>query len=143
MGLIRRLGRCEACLVHAVVDRTIHPLVHLIDLLAQMLGVEAGSGLVRLAQVLGQQVVKFSIEHADDLTALIVDDRLRLRVPERRHGEAADVVRVRLAVQVAEPGEAVQWVVGRAAVAAIEKPAVFGQLEAADDELDDGLEALE
>ena len=137
------LRRGKADLVDAVVDRVVNPLVHLVNLLTQVFGTEAAAGLGRLAQVLGQQVVEFGVEHADDLAALVVDDRLGLLIPERRDREAADVVWVGFAVQVAEGGEAVEWVFWGGAVAAVEDPAVFGQREAADDELDDGFEALE
>lgn len=133
----------EACLIHAVINRMIHPVIHFINLLAQMLRIEAAAELVRLAQVLRQQMVEFRIEHADDLTALIVDDRLGLLIPESRDCEATDVVRVRLAVEVSELREAVQRVLGRTAVTAVEDPAVLCQLKAADDELDERLETLE
>ena len=50
------------------------------------------------------------VEHADDLTGLVVDDRLVLLVVEGGHGEAPVVVRVHGEVDLAEVGEF--WVEG-------------------------------
>jgi hypothetical protein len=107
----------------------IHPVTHLIDILVQMLRIEAAVGLVCLAQMRQQQVVEFGIEHADDLTALIVDNGLNLLTPERRNGEATEVVRVRLAVDVSELCEVVQQILGRGAVTDVEDPAVLCELK--------------
>jgi hypothetical protein len=62
--------------------------------------------------VLGEQVVKFCVEHSNDLAALIVDDSLVLLVPERRNRKAANIIRVCLAVQVTEFGEAIKRIFG-------------------------------
>lgn len=43
--LVRLLSRCEARLVHAVVDCVVNPVVHFVDLLAQMFWVEASTWL--------------------------------------------------------------------------------------------------
>ena len=137
------LGRCEASLVHAVVNRVVDPLVHLINLPSQPLRIKPAPGLLLFAQMLGQQGVEFGIEHADDLAALVVHNRLRLLVPQRGHGEAPFVPRIGLLVQLLHLREAVQRVLLVRAVAAGEEPPFLRELEAAGDELDDGFEALE
>ena len=140
---VRVLRRREAGLVDAVVDGVVDPLVHGVDLRPQLRGVEAAARQPVFAQVLGEQGVERGVEDADDLGALVVDDGLRPLVPQRRHRVPALVPRVRLLVQVLHPGEAVQRVLRVGAVPAGEEPSVFRELEVADDELDDGLEALE
>ena len=87
-------------------------------------------------------MVEFRIEHPNDLATLVVDDGLLFLVPERRHREAPDVVRVRFAIQFAELRKAIERVFGICAFAAVEDPAVFGEFEAADDELDERFEAF-
>ena len=64
--------------VHGIV----HPRVDRVDLLAVLFGVDIDGGLFG-----GEQVVEGGIEDADDFGAFVVDDRLRLLVPENRDGE--------------------------------------------------------
>ncbi len=77
------------------VDGVVHPLVDTVDLRAKRLRVEVDRSLVR-----GQLVVERSVEHADDLRALVVHDRRRLLVPQYGHGEPPLVLRVHAQVQV-------------------------------------------
>ena len=60
------LGSCEAGLVDAVVDVVVDPVVGVFDLLA-----ERGREWVDLLVFLGEEVVEFMIEHADDFGALL------------------------------------------------------------------------
>lgn len=66
--------------------RTIHGIVHprvdRVDLLAVLFGVDIDGGLFGR-----EQVVEGGIEDTDDFGAFVVDDRLRLLVPENRDGE--------------------------------------------------------
>ena len=66
--------------------RTIHGIVHprvdRVDLLAVLFGVDIDGGLFGR-----EQVVEGGIEDTDDFGAFVVDDRLRLFVPENRDGE--------------------------------------------------------
>lgn len=63
--LVGLLRGCEAGLVHAVVDVVVGPLVCRFDLGAQRRGEEV-YGFVGV----GEEVVKFVVEHADDFRAL-------------------------------------------------------------------------
>ena len=140
---VRVLRRREARLVDAVVDRVVDPAVHGVNVRAQPLRVEPAARRAIFAQVLREQRVEGDVEHADDLAALVVHHGFRLLVPEDRHRVPALVLRVGLFVQVLHPGEAVEGVRCVGAVAAGEAPALLGELAVADDELDDGFEALE
>lgn len=86
--LVRLLRRRKARLVHAVVDRFIHPSIHLVNLRAQRFGIQPAAGLIDLAPFGRQQRVESGVEHADDLAALVVDNRLLLLVPQTWHGVA-------------------------------------------------------
>ena len=52
-------------------------------------------------------MVERGVEHADDLTALIVDDRLGLLVPEGRDRETPFILRIRFVVQLTQACKAV------------------------------------
>ena len=65
------------------VDGVVHPLVELIDLLAEGLGIEVDLSLIRR-----ELVIERCVEHADDLGALVVHNCLLLLVPEHGHGES-------------------------------------------------------
>jgi hypothetical protein len=88
-------------------------------------------------------MVEFRVKHSNNLAALVVDDRLVLLVPKRRYGEAADIVRVRFAVQITELGESVQRVFGICTISAVKYPAVLCKLEPADNKLDERFEAFQ
>ena len=98
----------------------IHPVIHLIDILVQMLRIEVAAGLVCSRRCADNKWSNFCIEHADDLTAVIAGDRLSLLIPERRKGEATEVVRVHLAVDVSKLSVVVQQILGRGAVTGVE-----------------------
>ena len=140
---VRRLRGRKAGLVDPIIDRMINPIIHRIDLAAQSLGVEAPARLRALTQVLRQQAVKSRIEHPKDLATLIADNRLRLLVPQRRHGKPTHILRVGLVVQLAQLREAIQRVFRIRAMSSREQPAFVRELEVAQDELDDGFEAFE
>lgn len=94
--------RCETRLINPIINIIVRPLIRLVDLGLQILGQEIHFGvLVR------KQVVEFMIHHADNLTALVADDRLLHFVVQRRHREAAGVVGLDVKVDVAEVGEGV------------------------------------
>lgn len=46
------------------------------------------------------------VQHPQNLTALIIDNRLRLLVVQHRHGEAPFILGVHAKVEVAQVGEA-------------------------------------
>ncbi len=71
-------SRTRLLTVHGVVD----PSVELVDLAAQLLGVQVDRGLVG-----GEEMIERGVEDAYDLRALIIDDRLGLRVPQHRDRE--------------------------------------------------------
>src|SRR5690242_20023335 len=52
VGVIRLLARGEAALVDPMIDGIVNPLVHLINLLTQMLWVKPAAGPIDLLQVL-------------------------------------------------------------------------------------------
>ena len=94
-------SRGETGLVHAIVDIVVRPLIRLLDLRLQVFRQE-----IDFLVLLGQQVVEFSVEHADDLAGLVADDRVLLGIVERRDREAAFVVLVHVEVDVAQVREA-------------------------------------
>lgn len=65
--LVGGLGGCEAGLVDAVVDGVIDPFVDGVDLSLEVGRVVVDTGLG------GDQFVECSVQHSDDLTALVVD----------------------------------------------------------------------
>ena len=104
-GLIRLSLGAEAGLVHAIVDVVVSPFVGLIDLFLQCWREKIDGSFV-----FGEHVVKFVVEHADDLTGFVADDGLLLDVIEARHRESAAIVGLRREVYVAEMREL--WVNG-------------------------------
>jgi hypothetical protein len=92
--------RCETGLVNAVVDVVVYPLVHLFDVLPQVLREQ-----VQLLMLVVQEVVKGIVEHANDLAALVADNALLFLVIQRWHSKTAFVVRVLLKVDVAQMRE--------------------------------------
>jgi len=67
--------------VHGIV----HPCVDRVDLLAVLLRVDIDGRFFG-----GKQVVEGGVEDADDVGAFVVDDRVRLLVPENRDGEPCE-----------------------------------------------------
>ena len=105
--IIRFLCGGKASLVDTVVDFVVDPFVHSINFGAQVLRVESAARLVDLAKVLGEQVVKFAIEHADDFAGLVVDNSLLFLVPQARYSIATVIVRVCFKVELFKRAEAV------------------------------------
>lgn len=91
--LVGLLHGGEAAAVDAVVDGVVGPAVDLLDVGLEVLGVH-----VHL-RVLGD-VVELVVEHLGDLGAFIVDDPLRLRVPQHGHRKLARVARAGDLVQL-------------------------------------------
>lgn len=88
-------------------------------------------------------MIEFRVKHPNDFAALIVDDGLRLLVPEDRHGEASNVVRVGFVVQLAELGESIERIFWSGAMVSGEQPTFLGEGEVAKDELDDIFQSLQ
>lgn len=84
-------------LLDAVVDMIVHPLIREIDFRPQIRRVQ-----VYIPELLRQQRIKLAIQHADNLTALVIDDRVQLFIPQHRDREAAGIMRVRGEIQLAE-----------------------------------------
>jgi hypothetical protein len=91
--------RGKSRFVYAIVDIVVHPLIHLLNFLPQVLGEQ-----IELLVFVIQQVVKGIVEHADDLAALIADNLVGLLVVERGNCEAAFIVGVLRKVDIAEVG---------------------------------------
>ena len=91
----KRMLPCKATLVHAVVNLVVSPLVRRLDLVLQILGKE-----IDFPIFLGDDIVEFGIEHADDLARFVVDDRLLLHVVQHRHSKPSFVLRVDLEVNI-------------------------------------------
>jgi len=66
-----RVVRCKPGLVYTIVDVAVRPLIALIDLFPQLLGKE-----IDFLVFLGEEVVEFGVEHADDLARPGVSERL-------------------------------------------------------------------
>jgi len=94
------LGAGEAGFVDAVVDVVVGPVVCFFDL-----GLEGFGEEVDFFVFLGQEVVEFGVEHADDFGGFVTDYLLSLFVVEGWHGEAALVGGVDGEVDFAEVGE--------------------------------------
>ena len=114
------------------VDRIIHPLVHPIDLRAQLRRIQVELRLGRL----GHERAELRVEHADDLRRLVVHDRVLLLVPQHGHREAPRVARVCAQVKVLHVLRVVQRVLVRAGegVCGREGPAVRAHLRRDDGE---------
>lgn len=110
--LIHLLNSGETRLVHTVVDVVIYPTVDLVDLGLQLSGVQVNGSVF-----LVNEVVEPSVEHSDDLTALVVDNGLQLLIPEHRHSKSAVVFGVGLEIQLSDSVKRVQ-VVGGAHISA-------------------------
>jgi hypothetical protein len=141
--LVGGLRGREAGLVNSVVDRVVYPGVHLIDVDPELLRVIASSRAVHLTQLGGQQLIKCTVEHPDDLAALVVDDGLFLLVPQHGYGVAARVGRVRFEVQVLQVLEAVERILVGGSIFPGKKPAIGAQHDASGDYIDDALETLQ
>ncbi|KAI6769264.1 hypothetical protein HG531_010368 [Fusarium graminearum] len=104
----------KARLVHAVVDAAVLPLMRLLNLLLQVLGVQL-DGLVLLVQKvvkLGQvsyhnskdgctfETTYLGTQHAEDLTALIAHNSVCLHIVEDWHRVSAIVVLLTLKVHI-------------------------------------------
>lgn len=90
-----RLRSSKARLVYAIIEHVVDPLVGVVYLRAMLGGVEVKGGIFG-------KLVKLGIEHADNLGAFVVDDRLVLGVPQDGHGEAGCVLGISADVEIAE-----------------------------------------
>lgn len=79
---VRRLARGKAAFVHAVVQGLVKPVSVLVQGLPQLVGKEVQ---VRVHRPL----VELIVQHANDISALIVHNRPRPFVPKDRNGELA------------------------------------------------------
>ena len=77
------------------IDSVVDPLVHSVDFLAQLLGIEIEPRLV-----LWKDTVEVRVEHAYDLRRLVIHDSVLFLVPEHRDGEAAGEIGVGAEVEV-------------------------------------------
>src|SRR5205823_1219482 len=88
--------------VDAVVDIRINEFVEPIDLGAQRRGIEI--------RIRPGDSFEFAVEHADDLGRLVVDDLLRLLVPERWYGNLAGIRGIRRCIGLVQILEAIDCV---------------------------------
>ena len=117
--VVGRLSGREAGPVYAVVEVLVDKFVDEVDLSAQRRRIVVAR--------LRAHAVEGAVEYADDLGGLVVDDALRLLVPQGRHGAGAGVIRFRRAVGFVQPGEAVHRVRDSAGKRIAETPA-FGAI---------------
>jgi hypothetical protein len=82
-------------LVCPVVVLLLHPLVHGVDVGSHRRGYSPPPGWSTSRIALGR-MIDLGVEHADDLAAFIVDDRLALFIPEGRDRVPAFVLRIRV-----------------------------------------------
>ena len=80
--LVRLLLGGEATSVHAIVDGGIHPLVHRVNLIFEVLWVDVNFWLLGNA-------IEGVVEHAYNVRAFIVHDAFGLLVPEHWHSVLA------------------------------------------------------
>lgn len=93
---------------HTIINIIISPIISRLDLLLQITRQQ-----INLCILLGKQMIKFVVKHSNDLARLVTDNLLLLLVVERRHCEAAFVVRLDVEVDVSQMREPfVQWVGG-------------------------------
>jgi len=85
VGIEGILRTRKATLVSAFVEDIMHRIIQFVDLLAKGLGIQPATRSVDFAQVLGDEVFESGGEHTHDVGAFIVDDSLRLLVPQDRH----------------------------------------------------------
>jgi hypothetical protein len=108
------LGLGKAAAVYTVIDLRIDEIVDAVDLGSQRFGI--------IVCVVARDAAELAVQHANDLGGLVIDDALRLLVPERGYGDLAGVVpvggRVRL-MQVLELIHRVGRAVGKARVLGI------------------------
>lgn len=77
--------------------RVVHPLVLVVNLAPERLGVQVDLGVLVV-----EKRVELRVHESDDLGALVVDDRLSLLVPQDGNGEPAAVVGVDAEIELAE-----------------------------------------
>src|SRR6185437_6603506 len=131
--LVSRLGHRESGAINPVVDGSVDAGVDLVDLgpkIARIVVARRGAGSI-----------EGMIEHADDFRRFVVDDRVRLSVPQHRHCDAAAVVGPRLDVEGAQLLGAEDGV-GNHARPIVEGPAALGEQPMDDRKRDHALETL-
>ncbi len=101
------MGGGEARFVNAVVDIVVSPIIDSFDLLLKVGGEEIEFGVL-----FGEEVVKFVVEHPDDLRGFVGDDGLVLFVVEGGDCEAAAIVRIDVEIDVAKVAKAMKRVLG-------------------------------
>jgi hypothetical protein len=90
------------------VDGVINPVIHAVDFLAKVVGINVDLGLVSR-----DEIIELGIEYSDDLGALIVHDCFVLLVPKDGDGEPVRRLRDRLWTSdhgLADGPSAVTWV---------------------------------
>lgn len=122
--LVGFLRAGETSLVDAVVDVVVHPLVELIDVFLQRVRQESTSWMALLLKLLWQNIVKLSVEHAYDLRAFVVDNRLVLLVPQSGHQDSTFIPRFCFLVELAMACESVQGVFLHGSIASTVTPAL-------------------
>ena len=115
--VVRFLTGGKARFVDAVVDVVVDPAVQLVNFLAQLNRVVIpGAGTVR---------VKRGIEHANDFSGFIADDRLVFLVPQHRHRYASGVVRIGAQIELIQEIVMIKLITRRGREVTVERPAVF------------------
>ena len=140
---VRLLRTRKPSLIHPIIDRMINPLIQLINLPPQLLGIKPTTRSIPLPQLLRHKCIKLTIKHPNNLTTLITHNRLLLLIPQRRHQILALIPSLRLLIQLLQTREAIQRIFRRGTVLPGKQPAVFGEGKVTQDQLDDVFEAFE
>ena len=81
--------------LNSVIDVIKHPRIHLLNLISKILGEK-----YHLPIFLWQEMIKFRVEHSDDLAALVIDNCASLLVIQCGNRKSTLVVRVDFEVYV-------------------------------------------
>lgn len=117
-----------------VIDLFIYRSIKLVNLVLELSRKKSTISFIGLAKMLGNQGVKFSVQHADDLAGLVVDNGLCLLVVQHGNGIAAGILGIVVKVELFEIGEAVERVFVEGVMqTGCELPAFFAKADAEDD----------
>jgi hypothetical protein len=134
---------CEADFVDSIVDLVVDKVVHGIDLSTQTLGIEAAARAVDFPVLGIKEGVESRVEHANDLRRLIVDNGLKLLVPQGRHCVPTCILGIGFEIELLEILETIQRLFLRRARSSSKQPTVLCQVEVCKNHLNDGFEVLE
>lgn len=107
VGVICLLSECKAALVDSVVHSVVHPLVHGLNV---FLFVARKKRFGDLAQGWINKGIEGSVEHANNLRGLVIDNGLMLAIPQSGDCIASLVSRVGFMIELGVFCEAIKRV---------------------------------